>query len=88
AGPQDKLPAKHRLQGYYNAMQQAGLPIRKELVLTSDFEFAGGFSAMQTLLSLPIQPQAVFTCNDAMAVGAYQAIYQKGLRVPDDISIV
>ncbi|MDM3569268.1 substrate-binding domain-containing protein, partial [Proteus mirabilis] len=40
------------------------------------------------LLSLPIQPQAVFTCNDAMAVGAYQAIYQKGLRVPDDISIV
>lgn len=58
-------------------MQQAGLPIRKELVLTSDFEFAGGFSAMQTLLSLPIQPQAVFTCNDAMAVGAYQAIYQK-----------
>ncbi|MBG2876329.1 ribose operon transcriptional repressor RbsR [Proteus alimentorum] len=88
AGPQDKLPAKHRLQGYYNAMQKAGLAIREEFVLTSDFEFAGGFSAMQKLLSLSVLPQAVFTCNDAMAVGAYQAIYQKGLRVPDDISVM
>ncbi|EEG84642.1 hypothetical protein PROPEN_03005 [Proteus penneri ATCC 35198] len=69
-------------------MQKAGLAIREEFVLTSDFEFAGGFSAMQKLLSLSVLPQAVFTCNDAMAVGAYQAIYQKGLRVPDDISVM
>lgn len=69
-------------------MQKAGLTIREEFVLTSDFEFAGGFSSMQKLLSLPVRPQAVFTCNDAMAVGAYQAIYQKGLRVPYDISII
>ncbi|HDH9217727.1 TPA: ribose operon transcriptional repressor RbsR [Escherichia coli] len=88
AGPQDKLPAKYRLQGYYNAMQKAGLPIREEFVLISDFEFAGGLTAMQKLLSLAKLPQAVFTCNDAMAVGAYQAMYQKGLRVPEDISVM
>lgn len=88
AGPQDKLPAKHRLQGYYNAMQKAGLSVRKEFVLTSDFEFSGGLTAMEKLLSLPKLPQAVFTCNDAMAVGAYQAVYQKGLHIPSDISII
>lgn len=88
AGPQDKLPAKYRLQGYYNAMQKAGLSVRKEFVLTSDFEFSGGLTAMEKLLSLPKLPQAVFTCNDAMAVGAYQAVYQKGLHIPSDISII
>lgn len=88
AGPQDKRPAKQRLQGYYNAMQKAGLALRNELIIESDFEFAGGLRAMQTLLSLSQIPQAVFCCNDAMAVGAYQAIYQQGLRVPDDISVM
>jgi DNA-binding LacI/PurR family transcriptional regulator len=35
---------------------------------------------MQKLLALPQRPQAVFVGNDAMAVGAYQALYQAGLR--------
>ena len=43
---------------------------------------------MNKLLSLPTPPEAIFAGNDAMAVGAYQAIYQKGLKVPDDISII
>lgn len=43
---------------------------------------------MNQLLSLPVPPQAVFAGNDAMAVGAYQAIWQKGLRIPQDIAVV
>ncbi|WP_413494772.1 LacI family DNA-binding transcriptional regulator, partial [Morganella psychrotolerans] len=81
AGPLDKSPAKSRLEGFYCAMSQAGLNVPAEYVLESDFEFSGGFTAMNKLLSLPVLPQAVFAGNDAMAVGAYQAIYQKGLRV-------
>ncbi len=50
--------------------------------------FAGGFESMNALLELPVPPQAIFAGNDAMAVGAYQAIFQKGMKVPDDISIV
>ncbi|MQL50442.1 ribose operon transcriptional repressor RbsR [Photorhabdus khanii] len=88
AGPQDKTPASHRLEGYKKAMADAGLVIPEGYEIYSDFEFAGGFESMQKLLQHPELPEAVFAGNDAMAVGAYQALYRAGLSVPDDISII
>jgi LacI family transcriptional regulator len=61
-------------------MARCGLPVAEGYVVTSDFEFGGGFSAMQQLLALPQRPQAVFVGNDAMAVGAYQAFTRPGCR--------
>lgn len=69
-------------------MANAGLVIPEGYEIYSDFEFAGGFESMQKLLQHPEPPEAVFASNDAMAVGAYQALYQAGLSVPDDISII
>lgn len=69
-------------------MARAGLSVPEGYVISSDFEFGGGFSAMQKLLMLPALPQAVFIGNDAMAVGAYQALYQSGLRIPQDMALV
>ncbi len=66
----------------------AACRLPKDSVVTSDFEFGGGFSAMQQLLALPQRPQAVFVGNDAMAVGAYQALYQAGLQIPQDMALV
>lgn len=88
AGPLDKTPSRLRLEGYHAAMARAGLPVMDGYVITSDFEFGGGFSAMQKLLALPERPQAVFVGNDAMAVGAYQSLYQAGLRIPQDMALV
>ena len=85
-GPLDKTPARLRLEGYRAAMKRAGLPVPEGYEITGDFEFGGGFEAMQTLLSHKQRPQAVFTGNDAMAVGAYQALYQSGLRIPQDMA--
>ncbi|EKK7703561.1 ribose operon transcriptional repressor RbsR [Cronobacter sakazakii] len=87
-GPLDKTPARLRLEGYRAAMQRAGLPVTEGYEVIGDFEFAGGLRAMQSLLALPEPPQAVFMGNDAMAVGAYQALYQAGLRIPQDIALV
>ncbi|EOU1298220.1 ribose operon transcriptional repressor RbsR [Cronobacter sakazakii] len=87
-GPLDKTPARLRLEGYRTAMQRAGLPAAEGYEVIGDFEFAGGLRAMQSLLALPEPPQAVFMGNDAMAVGAYQALYQAGLRIPQDIALV
>ncbi|MDX7986279.1 ribose operon transcriptional repressor RbsR [Xenorhabdus sp. 12] len=87
-GPKDKTLACLRLAGYRKAMQDAGLDIPAGYEIYSDFEFAGGLSSMQQLLQLPEPPEAVFAGNDAMAIGAYQALYQAGLSVPDDISII
>ncbi len=88
AGPQDKTPARLRLEGYKQAMAAAGLPILPGYIINSDFEFQGGFNAMNQLLSLNPAPQAVFTSNDAMAVGVYHALYQAGLSVPQDMAVI
>ncbi|EOC3062330.1 ribose operon transcriptional repressor RbsR [Cronobacter dublinensis] len=87
-GPLDKTPARLRLEGYRTAMQRAGLAVPEGYEVIGDFEFGGGLRAMQSLLALPEPPQAVFMGNDAMAVGAYQALYQAGLRIPQDIALV
>jgi len=87
-GPLDKTPARLRLEGYREAMARAGLVIREGDEIESDFEFGGGFDAMQALLAMNERPQAVFIGNDAMAVGAYQALYQAGLKIPQDMAIV
>jgi len=87
-GPLDKTPARLRLEGYLAAMARAGLSVPEGYRITGDFEFHGGFEAMQTLLAQPQRPQAVFIGNDAMAFGAYQALYQAGLRVPHDMAVI
>ncbi|MBC1186545.1 MULTISPECIES: ribose operon transcriptional repressor RbsR [Kluyvera] len=88
AGPLDKTPARLRLEGYREAMHNAKLPILDGYEITSDFEFGGGLEAMQQLLKHPERPDAVFVGNDAMAVGAYQALYQAGLRIPQDMAVI
>jgi LacI family transcriptional regulator len=88
AGPLDKTPARLRLEGYQAAMARSGLPVVDGYIITSDFEFGGGLTAMQSLLALPVPPQAVFVGNDAMAVGVYQALYQAGLSIPKEMAVV
>lgn len=88
AGPLDKTPARLRLEGYQAAMARSGLPIVYGYIITSNFEFGGGLTAMQALLRLPEPPQAVFVGNDAMAVGVYQALYQAGLNIPRDVAVI
>lgn len=88
AGPLDKTPARLRLDGFHQAMAASGLAVPPDYVVDGDFEFQGGFNAMNQLLALDPPPQAVFTSNDAMAVGVYHALYQAGLRVPQDMAVM
>lgn len=88
AGPLDKTPERMRLEGYKNAMEKNGLDVLPGYVVESDFEFQGGYNAMIELLALKTPPQAVFTSNDAMAVGVYHALYQAGLQIPQDMAVM
>ena len=88
AGPLDKTPARLRLEGFKKAIAAAGLPLPSNYVIDGDFEFQGGFNGMNALLACKMRPQAVFTSNDAMAVGAYHALYQAGLRIPEDMAVM
>jgi LacI family transcriptional regulator len=69
-------------------MEKNGLAIPAGYVINSDFEFQGGYSAMKALLALASPPQAVFTSNDAMAVGVYHALFEAGLRIPQDMAVM
>jgi DNA-binding LacI/PurR family transcriptional regulator len=80
--------AKGRRRGYTEALKAAGLKAHKELVVLRSLNRTGGASALETLLALPDPPTAVFAANDAVALGVIQAACKRGLRVPEDLSVV
>jgi LacI family transcriptional regulator len=80
--------SEQRLDGYRTALAGAGVLMNPELVAESNFVIEGGRIAALGLLDLPEPPTAIFAFNDNMAVGAIQAAQQRGLRVPEDLSIV
>ncbi len=80
---------RERFRGYSLAMREKGLDFEKWVVRDEQETRAeDGLSAMQKILSRDEWPTAVFAANDAMALGALKAIRARGLRVPQDISIV
>lgn len=77
-----------RFAGYRQALALAGLPFLSQLVAHGDSKPGGGEQAMEKLIALADSPTAVFCYNDMSALGALRAIYARGLKVPDDISII
>ena len=83
-----KSVAKNRLQGYKKALSEANIVLNPDWIVESHFDFEGGIVGTQKLLSLSDRPTAIFCCSDTIAIGAYQAIQNQGLRIPQDISIM
>ena len=77
-----------RQRGYEDALRTAGIAPDPALVVNGAFVQTGGFAATENLLALPVAPTAIFAANDEMAFGAMDAINSRGLRVPDDISVI
>jgi LacI family transcriptional regulator len=88
AGPQELGISHKRVEGYKQALEQHGLPLREESTVRGDFRCQGGYEVMRELLALDEPPTAVFACNDLMAMGAICAASQKKLRIPQDVAIV
>jgi LacI family transcriptional regulator len=80
--------AKRRADGYKDALKQLGARTRAEWIVRGGFMEADGYRAMTKLLALKPRIDAVFATNDPTAIGAMKAIWDAGLRVPDDIAIV
>ena len=77
-----------RLAGYRAALEQAGLPIIDDLLVSGDYTQAGGRRAMAALLQGAEPPTAVFCANDLSAFGALEAAQLRGYKIPGDLSIV
>lgn len=80
--------ALDRLNGFRLAMHKHGLPVPEEYVVEGNFLRETGEAGMKKLLSLSERPTAVFASNDLMALGAWDAVEDKGMTVGADIALV
>jgi LacI family transcriptional regulator len=81
-------PSADRLQGYRQGLAAAGLPFDSALVLASRFTIEDGQRLTLSLLERSPRPTAIFASSDMLALGAYLAARDAGLRIPDDLAVV
>ena len=87
-GPRGWVATEDRRRGYLAALAAAGIVPDPALEVESNFEIAGGLEAAGALLDLREPPTAIFAFNDNLAIGVIQAARARGLRVPEDVSVV
>jgi LacI family transcriptional regulator len=87
-GWMDLGAAVDRLEGYKAALWAFHIPYLEELVHESTFHQLDGYNSAMDLLNLANPPTAIFASNDVMAFGVMDAVREKGLKIPEDISVV
>lgn len=76
-----------RLNGVRNALARGGVTFDEALLATGDFSDASGYAAAEQLLNLPEPPSAIFALNDRMAFGVLRCAQNRGLSVPEQLSV-
>jgi DNA-binding LacI/PurR family transcriptional regulator len=87
-GPMRLHSAQSRLAAFSKSMQECGITPEPNQIVEGDHTLEGGVAAMERLLLLDPLPTAVVCSNDMTAIGVLHKLYRKGLRVPDDISVI
>jgi LacI family transcriptional regulator len=84
----EREDAKQRRAGYQQAMLDAGLPVDETLIVSGDYVEQSGLLAVEMLFNRARTFSAIFAANDQMAYGARLALFRRGIRVPEDVSLV
>ncbi|ADB33261.1 transcriptional regulator, LacI family [Kribbella flavida DSM 17836] len=87
-GPPTSGCNQARMNGFRGAMEAAGAEVPKEYVWMREFLYEDGLAGGAALLDLPEPPTAIFAGSDEVALGALEAARARGLRVPEDLSVV
>lgn len=82
------LAARGRLDGYVRALTEHGVDYDPQLVVHAGGMADHGYEAAARILDLPKPPTALFCATDRMAMGAYEAIKERGLSIPRDVAVV
>jgi DNA-binding LacI/PurR family transcriptional regulator len=85
-GPMNLTSARVRYKAFVSKLKRKN--IEPAFIEEGDHRFAGGHNAMARLLARPVRPTAILASNDLSAIGAISAIFECGLRVPEDISVI
>ncbi len=80
--------ALDRLEGYRSALRTYHIPDQPDLIYEGTFFQPDGFAGASKMLDLPEPPTAIFASNDVMAMGVMDAVRERGLRVPEDVSVI
>jgi len=87
-GLEDSDVGKNRYQGYKSGLVKQGIDLDPALVFRGNYTFGSGVSGAEYFLSLEHRPSAIICANDSMALGAISKLHQRGIEVPDDLSVV
>ena len=87
-GPENLTPGEERLNGFFAAMKQAGIPVNQDYVVPGWFSEEGSYKATEQLLKLKKPPTAIITANNLSTMGAYTALVDHKIKIPKDISLV
>ena len=87
-GPEGFRSAAERETGFREALAEAGLSLADEHYAPGNYRYAAGVEAGENLLSLATPPTAIFCSNDEMAAGVIRVAHEKGIKVPDQLSVI
>lgn len=85
-GPMGLITSRERMFGYIHALQSHEICMDSSLVVEGDYKVDSGYRAAKQLHNKGVD--AIFACNDMMAFGVYKYMYEQGLSVPKDLSVV
>lgn len=88
SAPANVSVGRERQAGYEKALRKNKIALDKQLIRLGNFKANGGYQATRELLELAPRPTAIFAVNNLMTMGALQAIHEKKLRIPKDISVI
>jgi len=86
-GPPHNIDAQQRLEGYREALKEAGIAPDPALEIQGAFTERSGYDAGAALMAMKPRPTAVFVANDHMAIGLMGALHDSGLEIPADIAL-
>jgi LacI family transcriptional regulator len=85
-GPETTSTGRDREAGFRGVLAEAGIPLPEERWRRAPFDFDAGHAGALELLDSA--PTALFCANDILALGAYNALHGRGIRIPDDVSLI
>jgi LacI family transcriptional regulator len=86
-GPLHFSTGRDRFIGYQRALDDYGIPFRKEIVLEGCFNIESGYELTKKLFEENMDVEALFISNNSMSLGAYKYIKEQGIKIPEEIAI-
>ena len=87
-GPEDSRISKEKFRGYTKALDEAGIPVRSEYLVSGRYRFQSGYQNAGKLMQLPDPPDAIVCANDVLAIGTVKYLRHMGFKVPEDVAVV